>query len=283
VTDPSILTAQIGNTKQSFRYKKYNQIRSSEISSFCPREYAIGFLTDTAAESFVSFPLQQTFDLGSALHFWYQNYSKVFRDTLYGHWRCTGCKNRRLNDDGSYYFGLRPSVYHNRPCEHCGAGVGATFFDECLFRLTEPYRIVMKMDGILRVDDAYRICDLKSHAKSEGLPNGKDVAQLASYIHFYQYVPEEEKFPVPVDSSTGYLVYISKTFNYRDPILTFPVRPTERMVSTIVDRVSQFTEAAKTGQIPPPFEVCVKKGFAGGRAKDCYMKELCKEKYENGE
>ena len=82
IEDPNILSNQLLNTKKTFRYKKYTHVRISEVHSFCPREYAIGYLTDTAQENYVDFPLQQQFDLGSALHWYLQNKSKVFKDVL---------------------------------------------------------------------------------------------------------------------------------------------------------------------------------------------------------
>ena len=276
--DPGLLTSALANTKKSFRHKKFNQVRISEVGTFCPREYALGFLTDTAAESFVDFPLQQVFDLGSALHYWMQNRSKVFRDCLCGYWSCLACQNYRLNADGSKYFGTKPKDN----CETCGASPKATEYEEYMFRLTEPYRIVGKLDAVLLKDGVYRFADFKSYAKKDNFPLGKDVAQLAAYTYFYQFVPNEEKFPVPIDTSTAYLIYISKAFSYRESILTYPIRPTEKMIETIRGNVSQFTEATKTGNLPEPLNVCIRKDFNSGKAKDCSMRELCKEKHLSG-
>jgi hypothetical protein len=284
VDDPSILTSQLCNTKKSFRYKKFNQVRISEIHSFCPREYALGFLTDTAAKSFVDFPLQQVFDLGTALHFWYQNYSKVFQDSLCGYWYCVACSTKketkyRLNEDGSIYFGKRPSIYLKRPCEHCGASSNATFYSEYMFRLVSPYRVVGKLDGVLEKDGVYRFADFKSFDKKNDFPLSKDVAQLSAYAHFYQYIPEKDKLPVPIDTSISYLIYISKNFSYREPLLTYPVQPSKKAINKILERVSQFTNAAETGELPPPFETCVRSDWATGKAKNCSMRDFCKEKY----
>jgi hypothetical protein len=275
VDDPSILTSQLANTKKSFRYKKFNQVRISEIHSFCPREYALGFLTDTAAKSFVDFPLQQVFDLGTALHWYMQNRSKVFKDSLVGYWVCKACRNYRVNENGTKYFGKRPQKH----CEHCNAYPDVSEYEEYMFRLTKPYRVVGKLDAVIEKDGVYRFADFKSFAKKDDFPLSKDVAQLSAYAHFYQYIPKKDKLPVPIDTSISYLIYISKNFSYREPLLTYPIRPSEKAINKILERVSQFTNAAETGELPPPFETCVRSDWATGKAKNCSMRDFCKERY----
>ncbi len=280
IQDPQILSSQLLNTKKSYRHKKYTHIRISEIGSFCPREYAIGFLTDSATESFIDFPLQQQFDLGSALHWYYQNKSKVFKDVLCGYFKCKACNNFRKNKDSTQYFGTKPDT----DCETCGALKGATEYDEFMFRVDEPYRVVGKIDGVLMKDGVYRFIDFKSYWQkpASGFPAGKDVAQLASYAYFYSLLPDEMKFPVPIDTSTAYLHYISKKFSYGESLLTYPIKPTDKMITTIVDRVSQFTEAAKTGNVPKPFDPCVRSEFKTGKAKECGLASLCQQYYYEG-
>ena len=277
IEDPNILSNQLLNTKKTFRYKKYTHVRISEVHSFCPREYAIGYLTDTAQENYVDFPLQQQFDLGSALHWYLQNKSKVFKDVLCGWFKCKACGNFRKNNDGSRYFGTRPKGN----CETCGAFPEATEYEEFMFRSDEPYRIVGKIDGVVMKDGVYRFCDFKSYWQKpdSGFPNGKDVIQLASYMHFYTYLPKELKFPVNIDTSIGYLHYISKKFSYNESILTYPVKPTQKAIDTIVRNVEAFTNAAKTGTLPEPFDNCIRSDFSKGRAKNCYLSDRCKQFY----
>jgi hypothetical protein len=280
VTDPKILSGQLLNTKKSFRYKKYTHVRISEIHSFCPREYAIGYLDDVAQESYIDFALQTQFDIGSALHFWLQNKSKVFKNILCGFWKCEACGNLRLDKNGKPYFGTKPK----EPCPHCGANANATFYDEFMFRLDEPYRIVGKIDAVIKKDGVYRFGDFKSYWQKPdtGFPTGKDIAQIASYAFFYQYVPEELKFPVNIDTSTSYLHYISKKFSYSESILTFPIQPSKKMTDTIANRVLEFTNATKTGELPMPFEPCIRSDFKGGKAKNCFLADTCKKYYYEG-
>jgi len=278
VTDPKILSGQLLNTKKSFRQKKYTHVRISEISTFCPREYSLGYLSQAQSESFVDFGMQQQMDLGSAIHYWLQNKSKVF--DVYGNWLCLSCQKTRLNKYGTKYFGQKP----NTPCLSCGAHSDATIYEEFYFRLDAPYRIVGKIDCVLKKDDVYRFGDFKSYFEQpkSGFPNAKDVAQLASYAYFYNHVPEENKFPVQIDTSTSYLHYISKKFSYSESILTFPVKQPEKLLDKIKANVLSFTKAANGGPIPEPLDGCVSASFVSGRAKECHMKDNCKQLFQEG-
>lgn len=255
-------------------------MRISELGTFCPREYAIGFLTDTTKEDFTNFPLQQQFDLGSALHWWIQNKSKAFKDIIVGNWKCIACNKLISDSNGNPYFGPKPK----ENCNHCGAKPTAIEYNEFYFRIDEPYRVTGKIDLVLNKDDVHRFGDIKSYANKPegGFPNGKDVTQIAGYAFFYNYVPEAQKFPVPIDTDYVYLHYISKKFSYRESILTYPIKPSKLMIDEITKRVSEFTEATKTGKIPKPFEPCVKSNFSKGKAKSCGLSETCKEWHNNG-
>ena len=281
VEDPRILSAQLLNTKKSFRLKGYTHVRISEIGTFCPREYAIGYQLGSKKESYVEFATQQQFDLGSALHYWYQNGgSKVFKDVLHGWWFCLSCQQTRKNKDGTNYFGLKPTT----KCNNCGAHPAASQYQEFFFRIDNPYRVVGKIDGVIKKDNVYRFCDLKSFWKKpdSGFPAGNDVTQIASYAHFYNFVPEEQKFPVPIDTSTVYLHYISKKFSYSDSLPTYQIKPTQKMIDLIVKRVKDFTDSTITGVLPEPFEQCVRNKFEKGRAKDCFLKNNCLHYYQEG-
>jgi hypothetical protein len=276
VHDPKILSHQLLNTKKSPRFKKYNQVRISEIGTFCSREYALGFLTDAQQKSFVDFGLQTQFDIGSALHWYYQNRSKVFK--IYGNWFCMSCEKTRMTKYGTKYFGQKPMT----KCLNCGASPKATEYEELYFRLEKPYRIVGKIDGVIEKDGVYRLIDFKSYFEKPqgGFPAAKDVAQLSAYAFFYNYIPEEQKFPVPIDTSTSYLHYISKKFSFSESILTYKVQPSEKLIEIMKERVRSFTVAAEGGPLPSPFDICIRNDFESGRAKDCFMREQCKQKYQ---
>jgi len=278
VEDPKILSGQLLNTKKSFRLKKYTHVRISEIDTFCPREYSIGYKTQAAQKSFVDFSLQQQFDLGSAIHWWLQNKSKTF--DVYGFYKCLACNKPRLNKYGTRYFGLKPKT----PCLNCGAHHNATEYDEFYFRLDDPYRIVGKIDGVIKKDNVYRLVDFKSYWEKpkSGFPNGKDVAQLASYAFFYNYVPEDQKFPVPIDTDTSYLHYVSKKFSYSESVLTYPVKKSKILLDKIKEKVVFFTKSANGGPLPEPLDICIRNNWKQGRSKDCFLSDICKQYYQEG-
>lgn len=276
VEDPNILTSQIANTKPTWRGKKYNQVRISEIGTFCPREYALGYKTETKAENFIQPALEHIFDLGSALHYWLQNKSKRFKKTLHGYWYCMACRTYRMNADGTKYFGPRP----NSKCESCVAHKEATIYSEYMFRLTKPYRIVGKVDGVIEKEGVYRFVDFKSYDTKKEFPLEKDVAQLSAYMYFYKHIPEEDKLPVPIDTTKGYLIYVGKSFSYKDYLLTYTINKDEKLISAIKNNVAQFTDCVDKGKsIPKPLDCCIKNKWEKGRAKNCYMKDVCKRYY----
>jgi len=279
VQDPKILSHQLLNTKKQPRFKKYNQVRISEIGTFCSREYALGFKTEAQQKSWVEFGLQQQFDLGSAIHWYLQNKSNVFN--IYGNWACRGCGQIRLTKYGTKYFGQKPKT----KCLNCGASHQATEYSEFYFRLESPYRIVGKIDGVIKKDDVYRFVDFKSYFEvpKSGFPSAKDVAQLSAYAYFYNFAPEEDKFPVQIDTNTSYLHYISKKFSYSESILTFPVSPSEKLLEVMKKKVRDFTISTEGGPLPEPLDPCVRNEFNAGRSKDCFMRDLCQQYYRDGQ
>jgi hypothetical protein len=279
IEDPSILSSRIINKKKSFRVKKYTHVQLSGADSFCPREYTIGFFSGAKPESYVDFQMQQQFDIGSAMHWWYQNRSKVFRNVLNGFWFCLACKQTRMNKYGTRYFGTKP----NTPCLSCGADSDATEYQEFMFRLDAPYRVVGKLDAVMSVENVFRLADFKSfwEKPDSGFPIGKDVVQLSCYQFFYNFVPEEEKFPVPIDTKGSYLYYISKKFSYKDSILTYLVEHNDKLLEAIKTRIKAFTDGVNGGAIPDPFDFCIGSNFKTGRAKDCALKDMCHSLYRD--
>jgi len=279
VEDPSILMSQLINTNKSFRHKKWTHVRISEIDSFCPRAYALAWAQDEKTESYVHFALQQQFDIGSAMHWYLQNFSKVFKDNFYSLWKCVACGNMRVNDDGSLRFSRNPRFFDKKgKCEHCGASNEATFCEEFMFRMDSPYRTVGKMDGVIKVDEGvYRFLDFKTFFDESNLPKGSDFCQVASYCYFYNFLEEKDKLPVTIDTSIGYLFYVSKKMNFREPIKAFPVEVKGALIDPIKEKVAKFTDAVDNGNIPEPFEPCTR-NFEAGKAKKCEMRELCQER-----
>lgn len=276
--DPSVLSEEILKLKKSIRFKKYNHIRLSEIDTFCPREYSIGYHLQSTKKYFIDYPMQQQFDLGTAIHWWFQNKSKAV--DVYGFYKCLACKNPVMADSQNRFFGFKPKF----KCSMCGADSGAFEYDEFYFRIDSPYRVTGKIDGVLNVDGKYHLVDFKSYWEipKTGFPEGKDAVQLSAYSYFYNFVPESLKFPVEIDNSVSYLIYISKKFSYKESLLTFKVPYSDALVKGMVDRVSSFTKSVTDRSLPDPFESCIRGKFLEKRSKDCFVSANCKEFYRKG-
>jgi len=274
---PNVTAKDLLNLNKTYNRKKYTHVRLSELAVFCPREYVLGYKYGKVKEAFTEYPLMQQFELGSALHFWYQNFSKVFKDVLYGYWRCWACGN--LRGKGKSFFGTRKEVKAT-PCEHCGAKPDATFYHEFYFRVDEPYRVVGKIDGFIMKDNELYIIDFKTFFEKGDFPKPQDKIQLAGYMFFYELLPDDLKLSYKVNTSAGYLYYISKKFNYRDSILAYEVQKEDKLIEPIKKNVGMFTRGVKEGIIPEPFDICIRSGWSRGKAKNCYLRDLCRQEYE---
>lgn len=266
--DPVQLTNGVLNAKGQSRQKKYKFLRLSEIDGACPREWTLGHVTDAIKWDRVAFASVIAMDMGSALHHWVQN-SKVYFDGIIGFWRCHACGNKRR-------FGVRPT----EPCEFCNSSPRATFYSEYMFRLQQPFRVVGKMDLIIKVGNVYRIVEIKTTSKEIEKPMGMHVAQLASYMYFSQF--DDGGLPIKIDRSVGYLVYFNKMFNYKAPVKTFPVKPTERYMAPLIEKAGQFTEGVNAGVLPPTWDQCISGFWRSGPAKNCPVRDACQRYHQSG-
>ena len=271
VKDPKHLTSGIIDTKSQVRKKGYVSMRLSEVDRSCAREWVIGNLKGSHCYDRVTFPQICVMDLGSALHHWLQNSNVYFGKNLVGYWKCYACGNKRR-------FGVKPT----KPCEFCSSSPRATFYSEYMFRLTSPFRVVGKIDAIIKVGDVFRFVEIKSYGKPMTGPVGDHVSQAASYMYFSQFDESDTKLPIEIDRSVGYLMYFSKLFNYKAPVTTFPVRPTERLMKPIIKKVNDFTIGVNDGILPAALTACVSTGWNSGRAKKCDRATECKNYHTRG-
>lgn len=275
VRDPKILTSHIVGDKPEVRDRAYGLMYLSQIDSVCPREYVIGNLSQANRREVVGFPLSVIFNMGSALHSWVQNHPDVYfgEKNVLGFWHCIAC-------NGTRRFGVKPV----EPCEFCGAYATASVYKEYAFRLPEK-GVSGKADLILKVGSRYRFAEMKFMSKEIESPIGSDVAQLSSYMYFSRF--DDPGLPIPIDRSIGYLVYVHKLFNFRAPIRTFKVEPTERLMNPLIEKSRQFVEGLATSMLPDPKPACIRKNFYFGKSNPCPMVDPCsayffegKNKYE---
>jgi hypothetical protein len=270
VRDPKALTSHIVGSKPLVREKPYDFIHLSQIDSVCPREYVIGNLSKTKRRDVVSFPLSVVFNMGTALHHWIQNHPEVYfgKDKVLGNWLCRACLRIRR-------FGVKPT----EPCEFCNANAAASMYKEYSFRLPE-YGVAGSIDLILKVGSKYRIVDIKTIAKEVESPAGNNVVQLSSYMYFSKFDPDG--LPVEIDRSIGYLVYFNKVFNFKSPVTTFKVEPTDRLMNPIIKKARSFVEGVSTSTLPDPKPACVRKNFYFSKTNRCPMVDPCSTYYFEG-
>lgn len=267
ISDPRTLTSHIVGSRPRVERKSYDLMHISQMDTVCPREYVIGNLSKATRKETVSYPLQSVFNIGSAMHYWIQNHPDSYfgRDKVLGYWYCLACGNTRR-------FGVRPV----EPCEFCGAQSRATVYKEYSFRLKD-HGVTGSVDLILKVGSRYRFVDLKTTAKEVLSPIGSNVVQLASYMYFAQ--ADKGGLPLTIDSSLGYLVYFNKMFNFKSPVTTFKVQPTDRLMKPIIEKSRQFVEGIATSILPEPKPSCVSKNFYFAESSRCPMVTECSTHY----
>jgi hypothetical protein len=270
--EPSKLQYHLSDVfNQEPRKVKYRSLRLSEIDSACPREWVLGRLLDLFYYQKIPIANRWQMDLGTLVHWHVQNNPKYFGDRLVGWWKCMACGYRRR-------FGVRPQ----EPCEMCKAHPRVTEYDEYMFRLREPYRVVGKVDLILRVAPRiYRYGEVKTCSKDMTSPDGSHVAQTLGYNYFSRY---DDQLPITIDRSVSYIFYFNKKFNYKGHMRIFPIKPTELMLNPLIEKARIITEGVKNRQFPEPLVKCVKTNFSptSGRSAKCGIAKECKKQFEMG-
>lgn len=170
-------------------------------------------------------------------------------------------------------FGIRPT----ENCEFCNARPQATTYEEYMFRNTNPFRVVGKVDGIVKIGNVHRFIDIKSAGKPVEAPIKKDIIQLTGLMHFHQFDDGPMKLPIEIDRSCGYLIYFHKTFNFRNPATVFDIKPDKSMIELVSDKARAFTEGADNGRLPVMLNQCLSSQWTCSRAKGCPMLAVCKE------
>jgi hypothetical protein len=273
VADGVELSNNIVKRPGTYRVYTYSHIYISSILDFCPRAEAIGTLLGLKKSFNLFHANAHMMNFGHAFHYWVQNNPDLFfeKDKFLGYWKCLACGNSRR-------FGKKPTT----PCEKCGAKAQATVYDEYKLKYASPYRISGKVDGIIQVSDSkFRILDIKTDGAKEEIVVARpaDYAQVASYMYFSQFDESDNKLPVEIDQDVGYVMYFRKVMNPKAPHKTFKVRPTDRLLNPIKERVSAFTKAVDTGILPEPYESCLSSAWNDKKAKNCLRLDECRDMY----
>jgi hypothetical protein len=251
--------------------RRYQSLRLSEIDGACPREWVLGHLMDLYFYQNIPISNLWQMNMGSILHWYIQNDPAFFGDKLVGWWKCRACGFMRR-------FGTRPK----EPCEKCHGHPRVTEYDEYMFRIKTPYRVVGKIDLILRVAPrVYRYGEIKTCSKDMTSPDGGHVAQTASYNYFSRY---DDKLPITIDRSTCYIFYFNKKFDFKGPVKTFTLKPTTVLINPLKAKAGMITEGINNKTLPDPLTTCINVNFSSksGRPKKCGIPKECKKQFEAG-
>lgn len=256
IKDPVALTKSLCNTDGRAKQSKYKYPRISQIGDICIREWVLGMQGDAQKSEFIPFALKMIFGIGSGLHNYYQNSKDLFPN-IEGRWQCLGCGYKSP-------FGKRPEGI----CPGCGAHNRAIQYSEHYFSLSEPFYVTGKIDLFLPIGNPvrYRIGDIKGVADDKVEPRGNDIMQLAAYLLSAKY---DDSLPKNVDTTTGYLFYISKKMSYRAPVRTIKVVLTPILEETITEILMQVKKGIDEDKIPPRRINC--------KDKNCPFIVQCKE------
>lgn len=256
IKNPIALTRALCNTSGKSRESKYNYPRASSIDGSCPREWALGMTSGLMRAEFIHFPLLMVFGIGSAIHEYYQNRSSLFPN-IAGKWECLNCLY--VTD-----FGAKPK----ENCPKCGGHNRLFRYKEHYFTISDPFYATGKIDLFLPVGNPprYRMGDIKGVADDKVEPRGGDIMQLSSYLLCAKY---DDTIPKDVDTTTGYLFYISKKMSFKAPVRTIKVVLTSEIEDTLMEFYTQVKKGVDEGMIPPKLINC--------KNKECPFKVQCNE------
>lgn len=256
IKDPIALTKALCNSQGANRQSSYKYPRASQIDNICPREWVLGMNSTRKKSEFIYFPLLSVFNIGSAIHTYFQNTKTLFPNIV-GHWRCVACGKE-------FEFGIRPKGV----CRFCGAHNRAIMYKEYSFSLSDPFYATGKIDLFLPMGSPvrYRIGDIKGVADDKVEPRGTDIMQLATYLLCAKHDPA---MPDTVDTTTGYLFYVSKKMSFKAPVRTIKVELTPALEEAITGPLMQIKIGVDEGKIPP--------GRLNCKDKNCPFKKECLE------
>jgi len=269
VTNPALLAHRLMQLDRRIEDKGYSRrLRLSSIADVCVRERLLGLRGNISYRSCVDIGLRVTFDIGNALHEFFQNDSGYFGGNLLGWWRCSAC--------GQKVFGRR-KVDNCR----CGALPGASKYMEHMLRLPEDIPVAGHPDAFLEVAPGdIRIADFKSI-------NGEEFAGLTSataahamqVTGYMEYIAQDRSLPVQVNRDKGFVIYVSKKHMTRElPFKAFHIERNHVFLEHIREKVAMFKrglddEAFLPGTLP----LCSAGEFQRSPARICPVVDLCRE------
>jgi hypothetical protein len=251
--------------------------RASSLYSECMRRLVIGSTLGRTRQEHLSVKDRMMFGIGNALHYWLQNTGDILGDRRRGWWKCTACRN-------VLYFGGPPKT----KCTKCGAYPEAIIYFEHPMRLTEPYKVTGHPDMFLEPEpNIFRVTEIKSLGGEDFDKLNAPLVEHENQLQTYMWgLPQDDRFPIVIDDSLGYMFYICKRHRVKDlPMKMFPVPRNDAMILRIKAKLELYKKGMEDypNDLPPVAEACLRGGRNNYQARTCVVREECFRFYENEE
>lgn len=215
-------------------YSKDSYFHVSSLYYMCPRceVYKAVLPPDKLPSDRLDAMTQARFDIGHAMHYWYQNKYLGPMGVLKGKWRCRRCHN--------VVNGFMPTT----TCEKC-AGEGRKRvkdweFDETVV-LSKKWNIKGKIDGILAPDGEEYLMDLKTCKPSLFSKLQKPWPSAIFQVQVYMWLLKIQH---------GVLVYIDKSADGSVPAKEFPVEYSLKTVNSVKGKITAFRMGMESKSLP---------------------------------
>lgn len=177
------------------------------------------------------------FDIGHAVHAWYQNVYLGPMGILKGRWFCRAC--------GFVHGSSSEPVFMPKTCgktlEDGSLCDGSAFeYIECAV-ISEEWNIVGKTDGIITVDGTDYVVDIKTIDpdlfKKLSSPWPSNTFQIQIYMWLFGI-------------KKGILLYVDKSSNGPSPVREFLIEHSSKTVNDACGRITSFNMAMQTRSLP---------------------------------
>jgi len=219
-------------------YAQDTYFHVSHLYYMCPRQEVLKRIIPAALlKEDLDVKMKAKFDIGHALHAWYQNEYMGPMGTLYGSWACIRC--------GDVQEGFMPKGV----CDACGAGKKGRKNYKLSPRweyvetpvLSVEWNIKGKSDGIVIVNGNRHVVDLKTCDPELFKKMTKPWYAALYQVQIYMWL---------LDIKKGVVVYIDKSSNTDTPVKEFPVEYSIQTINDAQSKITDFRLAQETRILP---------------------------------
>lgn len=222
----------------------------SSLYYMCPRSVVLQRVLGVSGSP-PSAILQAKFDIGHAMHAWYQNKYFGPMGILWGRWNCSSCGDM-----------IRNSFMPEVPCDCENSRIAVWEYVETRV-FCQGLNIVGHCDGIIdRGDGDQYVLELKTMDPYLFSKLKEPQEAHKCQVRWYAWMQGIDK---------GLIVYIDKSANGKDPIKEFVVKHDSETIEMVRAKIMTCERAFADKTIPE--RTCDNKSCA--KAKYCSLKTLC--------